>query len=216
MAAFSEAAAPPGEKNAEAAGGDLRAWQQRPDPEPDFSRERRRPAARELRVQPRVGLLGFVQRGVLPALAVGGALELGMAVGRRWSFAVQGGVSAEQEHAAGEGRRSLLRLFAGTARACVAPLAVARLRLDVCSGLQLLWLRGHGDGFDVDRSASLTAAAPLLSFDVSVKAPEVLEWRAELEGSLPLSRQRFLVDGGQAARADAVTFAARVGPVVRF
>jgi hypothetical protein len=109
-----------------------------------------------------------------------------------------------------------LRVFSGAARGCFAPLAGERLRLDACGGTQLLWIRGHGEGFDIDRSASLITAAPLFALDLSLQAPQFLEWRVQAEGSVPLSRRRFLVDGREVARASALTFSARVGPVLRF
>ena len=219
MAAFSDdAASPAAAPSAGASSPDTSgAWEKKRDPEPDFSGERaRRPSAGSLRAQPRVGLLAFAQVGLLPSPALGGALELGVGVGRRWSLALQGGVSREQEHSHGSERSTFLRLLFGAARVCFAPLATASVRLDACGGVQLLWTRGHGQGFDIDRSASLVTGAPLLALDFSLRAPEFLEWRVQLEGSVPLSRRRFLVDGREEARAAALTFSARLGPVVRF
>jgi len=215
MAAFSDDA-PPAAGQRESSPDNSGAWARKRDPEPDFSRERARPAARPVRAQPRVGLLAFAQAGVLPSPALGGALELGVGVGRRWSLALQGGVSGEQERNHGTERSTFLRVLFGAARACFAPLAAERLRLDACTGAQLLWIRGHGQGFDIDRSASLATAAPLFALDLSLRAPEFLEWRLQAEGSVPLSRRRFLVDGHAVARAAALTFSARLGPVVRF
>ncbi|HEY6081339.1 MAG TPA: hypothetical protein VIW29_21135 [Polyangiaceae bacterium] len=214
MAAFSDDAAP------SAAGEPLpdnsSAWAKKRDPEPDFSRASGRPAARPIPAQPRVGLLAFAQVGVLPSPAVGGALELGVGLGRRGSLALQGGISGEQERSHGSERSTFLRLLFGAVRGCFAPFAGGRLRFDTCTGVQLLWIRGHGKGFDIDRSASLTTVAPLLALDLSLRGPRFLEWRVQAEGSLPLSRQRFLVDGREVARAASVTFSARLGPVVRF
>jgi hypothetical protein len=161
-------------------------------------------------------LLLFAQTGVLPSAVLGGALELGVGLGKRWSLAVQGGVTATQERVQGAGRSTFWRVLAGAARGCFAPFAAGRLRLDACTGVQLLWIRGHGQGFDVDHAASLATAAPLLALDLSLQAPEFLEWRVQAEGSAPLSRRRFFVDGREAARAAALTFSARFGPIVRF
>jgi hypothetical protein len=216
MAAFSRDLAPPAAGERQAAPDNSGAWARQPDPEPDFKRARTRPAERGLRVQPRVGLLAFVQAGLLPSPVVGGALELGVGLGKRWSLAAQGGLSGEQERAQGDHRRTFLRLRWGAARGCFAPFTAGRVRLDACGGVQLLWIRGYGEGFDIDRSASLALAAPLFALDLSVRAPEFLEWRVQAEGSVPLSRQRFLVDGREVARAAALTFSARLGPVVRF
>ncbi|MES1188766.1 MAG: hypothetical protein ABUL60_33435 [Myxococcales bacterium] len=225
MAAFSEeAAAPAAEPAPEAppavtearAPNTTEAPPPKPDLAPSSSRGFARPAAPAVLAQPRVGLLLFTQTGVLPSPVLGGVLELGVGLGKRWSLAVQGGVTAAQERAQGAGRSTFWRVLAGAARGCFAPFAAGRLRVDACSGVQLLWIRGHGQGFDVDHTASLATAAPLLALDLSLKAPEFVEWRVQAEGSTPLSRRRFFVDGREAARAAALTFSARFGPIVRF
>jgi len=214
MAAFSEdsPAAPEAAGPAAAAAPPAR----EPDPEPDFSRARPAPTERAWRPRPRVGVLGVAQTGVLPGPAWGGALELGVGLSRRWSVAIQGSISAKQARDVGDERQARLRLLTGAARGCFAPLLSERLRFDGCAGAQLLWVRGDGSGFDVNHSASLLAAAPLLGFDFSVRAPDFVEWRAEAEGFAPLSRRRFLVDGREVARAAAVGFTVRLGPVLRF
>lgn len=216
MAAFSDAGAPALAGERASLPDNSGAWARKPEPEPDFSRERARPAARPVRAQPRVGLLAFAQVGLLPSPALGGAIELGVGLGPRWSLALQGGVSGQQERSHGSERSTFLRVLLGAVRGCFAPLAAERVRLDACTGVQLLWIRGHGQGFDIDRSASLATSAPLFALDLSLRAPEFLEWRVQAEGSVPLSRRRFLVAGRQVARAAALTFSARLGPVVRF
>lgn len=208
--------APAADSASPAPAGASRAWSQKREPEPDFSRERPPPAPKPTSAEPRLGLLAFAQAGLLPSPVVGGVLEPSVGLGKRWSVAVQAGVSSEQEQARGAGRSAFLRVLLGAARGCFAPFVSERARLDACGGLQLLWLRGRGKGFAIDRSASLSTAAPLFALDFSWRAPEFLEWRLQAEGSLPLSRRRFLVDGREVARAAAVTFSARLGPVVRF
>lgn len=225
MAAFSEEAAAPAQERAPEASpvamdvqapATTEARASKPDLAPDSRNVLAGPAAREVLAQPRVGLLLFAQSGVLPSPVLGAALELGVGLGKRWSLAVQGGVTAAQERAQGAGRSTFWRVLAGAARGCFAPFAAGRLRVDACSGVQLLWIRGHGQGFDVDHTASLVTAAPLLALDLSLQAPAFLEWRVQAEGSAPLSRRRFFVDGREAARAAALTFSARFGPIVRF
>jgi hypothetical protein len=49
-----------------------------------------------------------------------------------------------------------------------------------------------------------------------VRAPRSVEWRLELDGTAPLARHRFLVDGREIARAAAVVAAVRLGAVLRF
>jgi hypothetical protein len=174
------------------------------------------PSSSPWRAQPRIGVLGAAQVGVLPDVAWGGALELGVGIGRRWSLALLGSVSLEQARDIDAEHRALLRLFTGVARGCFAPLLHERLELDTCGGVQLLWTHGEGSGFDVNHAASLLAVAPLLGLGFSLRAPELVEWRAEVEGFVPLSRRRFLVDGQQVARASALGVTARLGPVLRF
>jgi hypothetical protein len=184
-------------------------------PAPAASREPA-PSSSPWRAQPRIGVLGTAQAGVLPDVAWGGALELGVGIGRRWSLALLGSISLEQARDIDAERRALLRLFTGVARGCFAPLLHERLQLDTCGGVQLLWTHGEGSGFDVNHAASLLAVAPLLGLGFSLRAPKLVEWRAEVEGFVPLSRRRFLVDGQQVARASALGVTARLGPVLRF
>lgn len=218
LAAFSDDSQPVADESSTppAPAGDSGAWSKKRGPEPDFSSPRTPPAERPAPVQPRLGLLAFMQAGLLPSPVVGGVLELSVGLGKRWSLAGQAGVSREQERAQGAERSAFLRVLLAVARGCFAPFVSERARLDACAGAQLLWIRGHGKGFLIERSASLATAAPLFALDVSLRAPEFLEWRVQAEGSVPLSRRRFLVDGREVARASALTFSARLGPVVRF
>jgi hypothetical protein len=192
-------------------------WALGADPVPDFTRDRRPaplPASRGL--EPRVGLLGAVHLGVLPELAPALALELGLAFGSRWSATVSGTVSGEQERIVDEGRSAALRVISGEGRACFAPLVGSKVRLDGCAGVALWWLRGHGQRFDVNRSASLFALAPLLAADLSLRAPRFIEWHLQLQASAPLARARFLVDEREINRARPLTASLRLGPFVRF
>jgi hypothetical protein len=192
-------------------------WTRQPDPTPDFSRPRPAPKQkREPRLEARLGLLGLLEVGALPKAAWGGALQLELGVGKRWSFAVLGSLTAAQEHTVRLPQSVHLSLRGGVARACVAPLLGARLRLDGCAGARLTLARGRGEGFDVSRTASLTWLAPLLGVNLSARGPSYLEWRGELDGAVPLARRRFLVDGNQVARPAAVVAAARLGVVLRF
>ena len=152
----------------------------------------------------------------MPLPSLGVAAELGLGFAEHWSIALLGGVGLEQERVLEAERRIFLRVFSGVLRGCYAPVALHSSRLSVCTGAQLLWIRGHGSGFDISRSASLVALAPLLAFDFSMNWPTFVEWHAELEGSVPLSRQRFLVEGEEVARSDTSIFSLRLGPVVRF
>jgi hypothetical protein len=192
-------------------------WTRSPEPTPDFSRPRPVPKMPEPPLlEARAGVLGALEIGALPKPAWGGALELELAVGKRWSFAVLGSATTEQARAVREQQIVYLSALAAAARACVAPLLGDRYRLDACAGAQFVQARGRGEGFDVNRTATLGWAAPLLGVDFSVRAPRFIEWRSELAGSLPLSRRRFLVDGSEVSRAAAVVGSVRVGAVVRF
>lgn len=192
-------------------------WTQRPDPTPDFSRPRTPPpAASEPLLEPRLGVLGLVELGALPKPAAGGAVELELGLGKRWSLAALGGITAEQERGLEVPQTVHLSLRSGAVRACGAPQLEARYRVDMCAGVRLTQARGRGEGFDVNRTASLTWLAPLLGASLSVRAPSFLEWRGELEASVPLARRRFLVDGSEVARAAWVVAALRFGLVARF
>jgi hypothetical protein len=192
-------------------------WTRAPEPVPDFSRPRPAPKARaQPLLQARLGVLGQVEIGNLPEPAWGGALELELGVGKRWSFAVLGSVTTEQQRPVRAQQIVHLSTLSSVTRACVAPLVDDHYRLDGCAGAQLMQTRGRGEGFDVNRSATLTWAAPLLGVDFSVRAPSRVEWRLELAGSVPLSRRRFLVDGSELSRVTAVVATARLGLVWRF
>jgi len=154
--------------------------------------------------------------GSLPRPAWGGALSLELGLGERWSFAALAYVIAEQRHAVREQRAVFLRAFAGNGRVCLAPLLGSRYRLDGCAGAQLTQSRGRGDGFDVSHSAALTWVAPLLGVRFSFLQPSYLEWRWEVDGSAPLSRRRFLVDGSEVSQAAAVVVGVRIGALLRF
>jgi hypothetical protein len=192
-------------------------WTRQPEPQPDFSRPKPRatPPTERL-IEPRLGLLGSAELGALPEPAWGAALALELGVGRRWAFALLGRFTSEQQRRLREQQSVLLRSLAGTARGCVSPLPEARYRLDACAGAKLVEVRGRGQGFDVDHSAALAWAAPLLGLNLSVRAPSALEWRCELEGSVPLSRRRFLVDGSEVSRPAALVTELRLGALVRF
>jgi hypothetical protein len=164
----------------------------------------------------RFGALATMQSGMLPAHVWGGALELGVGVTRRWSAAALGSVSLEQERSVGDTKRVLLRVLSGVARVCFAPYSEELVRLDTCGGAAFLWWRGEGVGFNVNRSDSLTSAAPFLAFDASLRSPAFLEWRSELEASMPLARRSFTADGERVARPAAVALTLRLGPILRF
>jgi hypothetical protein len=192
-------------------------WTRHPEPTPDFARPFSTPPARsQTTLQARVGLLGVLEIGALPKPAWGGALALELGLGRRWSLAVLGAVLAEQRRPVGDQKVVFLSALSGKGRVCLAPLFGARYRLDGCAGAQLVQARGRGEGFDVSHSATLTWAAPLVGVNFSFLAPSYVEWRWELDGSVPLSRRRFLVDGSQVSRAAAVVVGVRLGAVLRF
>jgi hypothetical protein len=220
MAAFSPESdadeSEPGNPAEQPSSANLSAWALKPDPAPDFFRERVRRRPPRASPQVRTGLLATFQAGVLPQPSLGVAVELGLGFAERWSAALLGGVGLEQERVLEAERRIFLRVLSGVLRGCYAPVALQSSRLSVCTGAQLFWIRGHGSGFDISRSASLVALAPLLAFDFSVNFPKLVEWHAELEGSAPLSRQRFLVDDEEVARSEATILSLRFGPVVRF
>lgn len=175
-----------------------------------------RPAPPRLRaVERRVGLLAAVDAGALPNVAPGAAVELGVGLGRI-SAALLGGLTLAQNHDIGAGGSVSLRLWSAQARACYAPLAAERLRLDTCAGVRLFWARGQGRGFPIDHDGSLLALAPAVQLDFSLRGPAPLEWRLELEASAPLSRQRFLVREREIARFEPVMLSGRLGPVLRF
>ena len=102
------------------------------------------------------------------------------------------------------------------ARACAAPMIDERYRLDGCAGARFGVMRGSGEGFDVNRSATISWVAPLAAVAFSVRGPRFLEWRWEMVGSVPLARRRFLVDGQEVGRPSRVVGALRLGAVVRF
>jgi hypothetical protein len=192
-------------------------WTKRPEPTPDFLLRSSTPAAPPpTTLQARVGVLGVLEIGALPKPAWGGALTLELGLGKRWSFAALGSITAEQRQAVRDQKAVFLSAWSGRGRVCLAPLFGTHYRLDGCAGAQLMQARGRGEGFDVSHSATLTWAAPLLGVDFSFLAPSYVEWRWEVDGSLPLSRRRFLVDGSEVSRAAVVVAGVRIGAVLRF
>jgi len=172
------------------------------------------PSSRRARPELRVGLFGGVDGGVLPSPSPAIALELGGALGRG-SFGLLAAGSAEQEVALASGS-ARLRAWSAAARACWAPLAQERVRLDACVGARWWWLRGRGQELPVNRAGSLSTLAPLLGAGLALRGPQPFEWLLELELSAPLSRRRFMVGEREVARADAMIWSGRLGPVVRF
>jgi hypothetical protein len=192
-------------------------WTRRPDPVPDFRHEQapKAPPAPPL-LEARLGLFELVDVGSLPKVAFGGGLLAELGIGQRWSATVLGSVTHQQDRQVGGQEVAVLRGYGVAGRVCYAPLLVSRFRLDECGGLRYTLVHGRGEGLDVNRAASLEWLAPLLGVDFSARAPRYIEWRLELEGSVPLSRHRFLVDGQEVSRASALVLGARLGPVLRF
>jgi hypothetical protein len=167
-------------------------------------------------VEPRLGVLGGLEGGALPQWGLGANLIAEIGLSDRHSFALLGSFTAEQERPLGDGRSVSLRLLSATARSCSALASGARYRLDGCAGARFMTVLGQGAGFDVNRAASLQWVAPMLAVSASLRAPSVVEWRLELDASLPLSRRRFLVDGEEVSRPDVLLLGLRLGPVLRF
>jgi hypothetical protein len=146
---------------------------------------------------------------------LGVALTLELGVGQRWSFALLGGATTEQRRGLREPQGVLLSAMSAAGRACGAPWLGARHRLDLCAGAQLFRARGRGEGFDSNRAASLMWVAPLLGARFTLSTG-FIEWRAEVDGSVPLARRRFLVDGDEVSRAAALVATVRIGALLRF
>jgi hypothetical protein len=192
-------------------------WTRHPEPTPNFpQRLSSPPAPSPSMLQARVGILGVLEIGTLPRPAWGGALALELGLGKRWSVAALASLLAEQRQAVGDQKVVFLSALSGSARVCLAPLVAAHYRLDGCAGAHLMHARGRGEGFDVSHAATLTWVAPLAGLNFSFVAPNYVEWRGELDGSLPLSRRRFLVDGSEVSRAAAVAAGVRIGALLRF
>lgn len=192
-------------------------WTHGAEPVPDFTRPPAPPTvAPAPGIEPRVGILGLAEVGVVPQPVLGAAIEAELGFTQRYSAALIGSVTAAQERDLGGEQSVSLRVFAATARACAAPARGPRYRVDGCAGARLMVVQGRGDGFDVNRSGSLRWWAPLLGANVSLRAPRYLEWRLEIDASVPLSRRSFLVDGEQVSRPNVVVLAVRLGPVLRF
>jgi len=193
-------------------------WRRRAEPVPDFTPELQAPAPEPTaHIEPRLGVLGVAAVGALPRPVLGAGVEGELAFAdQRYSAALIGSVSTEQERRVGELKSVTLRAFAATVRGCAAPAWGTAYRIDACAGLGFTMVRGRGNGFDVNRSASLLWLAPLLGSNLSLRAPRYIEWRLELDASLPLSRRRFLVDGEQVSRPAVVVLGLRFGPILRF
>jgi len=186
-----------------------------PSPAPPSPANEARPPTAAAPLELRAGLFASAERGALPHLAPGAALELGLGWGRL-SLGLLGGLSLTQRHDVDTNGRVRLKLWSAAARGCYAAYAGHPFRTELCAGARLIQTRGQGEGFDVDREGSLLALAPLLGLDLALRAPRRLEWRLELEASTPLSRQRFVVRSREVARLDAVVLGARFGALVRF
>jgi hypothetical protein len=164
----------------------------------------------------RVGVFPTVQWGTLPTAAPGLTLELGMGFGQRWSFGLLAALGPSQQRDFGDGKGADLQLVPLSARGCFAPLRAGIFRLDGCLVAQLLWVRGAGSGFDVNRDGDLLSLAPGAALDLSVRPFRRVEWRATSELAVPLSQARFRVDGNPATDPAFATLTLRTGPVFHF
>jgi len=210
LAVFSATETPP-EPKPQAVSAPVLAPSAAPPPAP----RREPPVPPRPSLDPYAGVLLAVDVGALPDLAPGAALELGLGFGR-FSAGLLGAVSLAERYDVDAAGRVRLQLWSATVRGCYAVYGWRQLRADTCAGARLLNMRGRGEGFDVDREGSLVAWAPLLGLDLALRAPAPLEWRLELDGSAPLSRQRFVVRSREVARLEPLTLGARLGALVRF
>ena len=142
-----------------------------------------------LRAQLSLGVGGAV--GVLRPVAPAFVAELGLGVGR-WRGALSGLFVPAQTHVLAPGSVDE-SLWAGAARACVAPWQGSSLRLDACSGLYAGALHAEAEGFTRNDGATrLWLALPIELALSSTWLPAGWELAAAL--LWPLKRDDFAID----------------------
>lgn len=175
------------------------------------------PAMAEPRWRFEAGLSGAGARGVLPGLAAGARLAIGVDPPGMWPIAIGAGWWAPDEAAVGTGRSvELARWQVGVAVSTPAWRA-GRARLSVAGGGAVARIAARGLGFEHDREGLATMAVASLVGRGAIDLAGPVFATAELGAEVPLSRPAFAADdGAMVYRVAPVSVVAALGAGVRF
>jgi hypothetical protein len=177
-----------------------------------------RPAAPQRRPTPRFHVRGDVvaDAGMMPSLAAGGGLSLGVWAARRLSVEASTSVFASQDGTvAGSTRGASFTLVSGGVRACWA--LTEGIEVAPCAGVVVERLGASGFGaLRVSDASSVTwGPEALLTLAVPLVGPVHL--RGGVGVDVPISRQSFVINAaGTVHRPAAVVPRGWLGPEVRF
>jgi hypothetical protein len=162
-----------------------------------------------------LGAFGSVERGVLGAAALGGALAVGLV--HRWLVVeIQGTLLAERRIELRPGVGGDFSHWNAAARACTTQ-TFEILRVGPCAGVGLLHVGATGVGTQRSFAEAVVLVEPEVGLLGALSFTPHVALRAHATLGVPLSRPRFVLENvGQVQRVGAFSLGIFLGPEVAF